>query len=176
MDEKFDLLEHRHRFAMWAAARAAQRGCQGATMKNLCAGLKKAGAPKFIDGELRKATSAKSYDEFHRKICSKICRSLEQPCDKRFTYGRAAKLLAVYLKRMIIVGPEASHPARSFIHPPIDGIMLKNLRADSLRIEEDAWSTFEEDQYWALIKSLRALKLDQPEFWKLERYWSPIKE
>ena len=46
------------------------------------------------------------------------------------TFGKAAKLLAIYLKSMIIVGGHHESPFARVAAPPIDEILLRRLAAD----------------------------------------------
>ncbi len=94
------------------------------------------------------------------------------------TYGRAAKLIAIYLKNMIINGPDSKTIFADLIHPPIDRILLKEL-AQCVQYPKDIrkswrsinWTTCDETNYFKLISSLRTLGLDKPAFWRLESYW-----
>ncbi len=43
------------------------------------------------------------------------------------TFGRAAKLVAVYLKAMVVVGQIVQTTLARVAHPPIDRMLLRNL-------------------------------------------------
>jgi hypothetical protein len=43
----YDLVEHRHRFSVWAAARAAQRGLKGGRIEVLRDALEQSGVVEF---------------------------------------------------------------------------------------------------------------------------------
>jgi hypothetical protein len=180
MDPAYTLPTHCHRFAAWAASRAAQRGCKNATTARLIKALEIAGAPNFIPEKLQKINSAVEYSEFHHKICNRILDAIKDHCSN-FGYGRAAKLLAIYLKSMVIIVPDFMHPVRELIHPPIDSILLKRLLKDkpnlSKKIElRRRWTKINEMEYFELIHLLQQVGLDKPQFWMLERYWVPSDE
>ena len=95
-------------------------------------------------------------------------------------YGRAAKLIAIYLKVLVVAGGHAGSPFAERLHPPVDNELLKALSRDRGFPREwrtnwraIAWTRLDEDGYFALIESFRAAGLDRPAFWRIERYWSP---
>jgi hypothetical protein len=95
------------------------------------------------------------------------------------TFGRAAKLVAVYLKATVVVGGDPETSLARVAHPPIDRILLQNLaRAEELDSPHQRawartnWTQLSEDAYYELIVQLRAcLKAGEP-LWHLERYWT----
>jgi hypothetical protein len=94
------------------------------------------------------------------------------------TYGRAAKLVAVYLKTMIVI-PNPDSVFATIAHPPVDRILLQNLARDNEYPNElrKVWSTtnwtdLNENTYYHLIESFRECGLDEPQFWRVERYWT----
>lgn len=60
-------------------------------------------------------------------------------------------------------------------HPPIDRILLTNLRKKFKKIIPDKinWTKLNENQYYDLLAKLRTLPYDK--FWQLEEYWSADK-
>ena len=94
------------------------------------------------------------------------------------SFGRAAKLVAVYLKTLIVVGPDGKSPAAGFIHPPIDRQLLQKIAKtnsvpDDLRLlcRKTSWTKIEDaTKYDALIEELQKLT-PAGEFWRLEEYW-----
>ena len=97
----YDLVEHRHRFSVWAAARAAQRGLKGGKVDVLRDALEQSGVVAFAkanDGPI----DQRSFDEVHRAWCRSIIAYLGSR-DVPATFGRAAKLIAIYLKGMVIL-------------------------------------------------------------------------
>ena len=136
---QYSLSEHRHRFAVWAAARAAQRGFT--TVENLCAALETT--------DIRHATSTSealelrstTFESLHRGWCTAIASVLDGRGIAGVSFGRAAKLVAVYLKAAVLMGEAANTPLGHLMHPPIDRTSLQNLAATP-RIEsphKGAW-------------------------------------
>jgi hypothetical protein len=93
--------------------------------------------------------------------------------------GRAAKLVAVYLKAMVVMGGDPETSLARVAHPPIDRILLQNLaRAEELDSPHQRawggtnWTQLSEDAYYELIEQLcSCLEADEP-MWHLERYWT----
>lgn len=174
----YDLSEHRHRFAVWAAARASQRGFT--TVENLRHALEATdirsamSSPKFLQ------VGSLEFEDLHRSWCSSICSALNQRRTPNVTYGRAAKLVAVYLKARVIMGEGANTPLGHNMHPPIDRILLQKLAVSS-RIESPHqtewrninWTQLDEPEYYKLIAQLREVLPRDIPFWMLEEHWSP---
>jgi hypothetical protein len=173
----YDYFTHRHRFAAWAAARAAQRGLGGGSVACLISALEEADAPGVVLSILPTLASSDEFDGLHRKTCRQILLALTGKCES-VSYGRAAKLLAIYLKSMVIVGPQITLPIASHIHPPIDDVLLKNINRDKTLPKQlrkqcggVRWTQLDEQAYFDLIGQLRKHQMDLPAFWMLERYW-----
>lgn len=168
--------EHIHRYAVWTAARASQRGFTSTTV---------------IDGAIARArhlrdylaapkVDAEEFDMFHREAAKALMEELkcEAPVNK-CTYGRAAKIIAIYLKTAVVLrlGPEA--PESLVIHPPIDRILLNNFASklkkhypDSKHLAADLrknWTELTQDEYWELVETIQ--KIGAPLNWRLEEYW-----
>lgn len=176
----YTIEEHRHRFGLWAAARSAQRGLNGGTIEVLCSAIEKSGLLEIVQGHQTEWPSdAITFDAAHRRWCNAICEEFRQRIGALLLYGRAAKLVAIYLKSTVInAGFEESAFAK-VIHPPIDRILLQNLAKD-VRFAAShrklwrsvSWTMLDEDRYFELIDSMRSAGLDEDAFWKAERYWS----
>ena len=98
----YDLFTHRHNFAVWAAARAAQRSFTG--VQNLKEALEASGVQRFLPDPDFLTINCIRFEELHKVWCTAIVASLSARAIQNVTYGRAAKLLAVYLKGMVITG------------------------------------------------------------------------
>jgi hypothetical protein len=175
----YDLPEHRHRFAVWAAARASQRGCEGATNDNLRHAVEQAGIrdetskPEFSD------VDSAQFDVLHRRWCRSIIAALGERGVPEFPYGRAAKLVAIYLKATVILGGGANTPVGRAIHPPVDETLLENLAACSkIRSKwgKTKWTQLNENEYYDLIAQLRAAVPCESPFWMIEEYWNSTGE
>lgn len=174
----YDLSEHRHRFAVWAAARAAQRGFT--TVKSLRDALEATDIRETLSASQTLQLSAVEFDALHRRWCSSICSTLNQRQIANVTYGRAAKLVAVYLKATVIMGDGCNSSLGRNLHPPIDRILLHGL-ASSEKVASPYkaawrsinWTQLDEAAYDRLIGQLRAAIFGDAPFWTIEEYWGP---
>jgi len=173
----YDLFEHRHRFSVWAAARATQRGFT--SVENLRDALENCGIANFLRNPDALTTDQPAFKEQHKIWCRSIVDFLRHRDIAKVTYGRAAKLVAIYLKSMVILGTSANTTLASVAHPPIDRILLQNLsRATEIHSQHKTrfrtinWTELDEQSYYDLISDLRGcLRADEP-FWSLERFWT----
>lgn len=174
----YDLSEHRHRFAAWAAARAAQRGFAG--VEDLRSALKTTDIRVTISRPETSQVGPSEFENLHRRWCTAICSTWNRrEIGKEMKYGRAAKLVAVYLKTVVIMGAGAETPLGRCIHPPIDRTLLHRLAA-SRQIQSPHktawrntnWTQLGKSEYYTLTAQLRdAVPRDLP-FWMLEEYWN----
>jgi len=177
----YDLSEHRHRFAVWAAARASQRGFT--TVENLRYALEATDIRSAISKPEFFKLRASEFEALHRRWCTAICSALDQREVRNVRYGRAAKLVAVYLKATVIMGGGADTPVGSSIHPPIDRTLLQKLAA-SARIlsphqtawRKTRWTQLRESEYYTLIAQLREVVPRDSPFWMLEEYWNATED
>lgn len=173
----YNHFEHRHRFAIWAAARASQRAFT--TIENLRNALESTDVQAFILNPESLHTNAQSYDVHHRIWCNKIVEYLSDIGVKKSTFGRAAKLISVYIKAMIVVGEGAESSLATVAHPPIDRVLLQNL-ASSRELESQykeiwrstAWTKLDENGYYQLLGTLRSVIPENRPWWELEQYWT----
>ena len=176
----YDLPEHRHRFAVWAAARAAQRGFTGGTTKDLRDALEATDIREVLAAPQTLQVSPAQFDALHRAWCASICARLARRGIAKATYGRAAKLVSVYLKAIVIMGSSCDSPLGRNLHPPIDRILLRGL-ATSSRIQSRHkaawalinWTQLDEAAYVQLIRHLREALPQNAPFWTIEEYWEP---
>ena len=96
----------------------------------------------------------------------------------RFTHGVAAKLINVYLKAVFVCGGHHEHESVRALHPPVDGVLLKELAEQNLgglRVEwkkacRICWSNLDSEQYEKVIHSLRVAMTTEA-LWKVEQHW-----
>ncbi len=178
---EYTVVEHRHRFAMWAAARAASRGLGGATTRTLSKAITLCGVAAVASGPLVQwPSSAGEFDVAHDTWCRAALAALGADGVTDATYGRVAKLVAIYLKTMVVVAGAHDTPFGRVIHPPIDELLLRAL-ARTTRFSKTSrrlwgtttWTKLDAAGYARLIRSLRDEGLDSPAFWKVEEYWRP---
>ncbi|MBK9169297.1 MAG: hypothetical protein IPM24_17795 [Bryobacterales bacterium] len=172
----YDLTTHRHRFAVWAAARAAQRGFTN--VDNLRLAVESCGIVKYVRERAADSILEEDFRRLHRECCHGIMTSLNGAGVAGVSYGRAAKLVAIYLKTSVVLGGLHECDLARVAHPPIDGILLRNLSVahkldDRRRGWRDVrWTQLTEEQYEALVGELRdVLPRDAP-LWHLEEYWT----
>ena len=174
----YDLTEHRHRFAVWAAARAAQRGFT--TVKEFRRALQATDIQRVLASPETLLVSAVEFEALHRRWCSSICASLTEQTIANVAYGRAAKLVAVYLKTTVIMGGACDSPLGRNAHPPIDRVLLQGLaRSPDITSPHKAawkalnWTQLDEAGYYELMDQLRGALPHGAPFWTIEEYWQP---
>lgn len=174
----YTIANHRHHFAVWAASRAAQRGLKGASTRTLTGALEACGVVDVVAGasEIWPSTQA-TFDIAHQSWCTNILRMLEKAGVKGATFGRAAKLVAIYLKTTVVLAGHEDTPFARVLHPPIDQILLTALARDE-RFDRGArrrwkmvnWTQLDEVAYSELVRDLRDAWRGRP-FWTIEQYW-----
>jgi hypothetical protein len=129
-----------------------------------------------IEGFVEEPCGKDAFDGRHRTWCNGICDHLASIGVEGATYGRAAKLVAVYLKSMVVL-PDLQSDVTGYIHPPVDRIMLQNIAQDpdvnreaSQILRNASWTQFDEEEYFDIISILKKINGDRP-FWKVEEYW-----
>jgi hypothetical protein len=173
----YDHFEHRHRFAAWAGARAAQRAFT--SVGNLRDALESTDIRAFLCDPLSLDVDAQSFDAHHRKWCNAIMIFLTNRGIAGATYGRAAKLIAIYLKAMVVIGADSQSKLAAIVHPPIDRVLLQNLAAagqfnSALRTNwrKTAWTGLSESAYYELLATLRTVIHAPQPWWGLEQFWT----
>jgi hypothetical protein len=171
----YGIEEHRHRFSVWAAARAAQRGFT--TVGKLRDALSASKVREFLKSPEAESIDAEAFEKRHREWCHAIILSLTNAGVEKVTYGRAAKLIAVYLKSAVVLGRRETSLSR-VAHPPIDRILLSQLvAAEKVESEHKTawatmrWTSLDEAQYYQLVEQLRTTLASGEPFWMLEQYW-----
>jgi len=180
----YSLAEHQHRFAAWAAARATQRGLANFRTSTISDALVDCGVVAVVDTAVNWPTTAAVFDTAHRGWCQAMLRDLLSAGIGKASYGRAAKVIAIYLKSRIVLGGHHEHSFAKVIHPPIDRILLQAIaehvaakdRVFAKQLRTTTWTSLTEATYDDLIARLRSAGLDQPAFWWIETFWDPRRE
>jgi len=166
---EYTLKEHRHRFAVWASARAVQRGWT-TTLK--ISDVIHAVKLSDFAGTYKSLSGQQDFDDQHMTLCGKMIDRF-RVMNVEASYGRVAKIIAVYLKTSIIICTEVDNTKIRLIHPPIDRILLTNLPAninfDEIKILN--WTQLDKDAYWNMVKIIRQ-RLGIFD-WRLELAWHP---
>lgn len=188
----YSIIEHRHRFAAWAAGRAAgTKGCRFAVEegRGLIEGTD---IPSYAAEQQSAPESSEDFDARHRLWRKQM---VAQATARRiggsagcFTHGVAAKLINVYLKSTVICSISSSfsecQSRTDVIHPPIDRLLLLALSDHARstgsikrvsechwrRYADLRWSKFNSDQYEGVIREIRRF-LDGRPLWMIEEHW-----
>lgn len=165
----YDFEKHLHNYAVWTSARAVQRGFT--TTLNVKRAIENSTLQKFVRNKIR-CRSLTEFEVFHRDCAKRIMASFKKSHVKGVSYGRAAKIISIYLKTTLILPLKGQGRLCTYIHPPIDSILLKNISSErNKRWSSIPWTSLTEEKYWQLIDELRITfkKVD----WTLEEYWKP---
>ncbi len=153
----------------------------GGDNKVLFAAIEACGVRADVHPQVEWSPDAAEFDRAHVEWCRRIVVSLREGnlTHDNATFGRAAKLVAVYLKSMVVLAGRHETPLGRVLHPPIDSILLRALAEDVATFREGSrqlwrrtrWTKLDEAGYAEIIQSLRAEGLDDP-FWEMERHWT----
>jgi hypothetical protein len=175
----YDLFQHRHNFAVWAAARATQRGFT--TTANLRDALENCGICEFLRQPAFTEITNENFEILHKRWCNLIFEFLRDRRIPAVSYGRAAKLVAIYLKTMVIIGGSAYTNLGRCAHPPIDRKLLRALARQAhlpipsrQELRKINWTELIEEDYCALINTLRSIIGPETPFWTIEEYWTVV--
>lgn len=166
-DDNYSFAEHVHRFAVWTAARAVQRNFT--TTENIRKAIEQTGLQTLV---LKKNISTpKQFDKFHEKTCDKLI-SVFKKQGSDASYGKAAKIVAIYIKTAIVIPEKGKSKLSKIAHPPIDRILLQNLdsKYPELKLKSRNWTTLNKVEYFKLIQKFR--EDFGVCFWKIEINWS----
>lgn len=167
--EPYSIELHQHRFAAWAACRAASVvNCrfgveQGRAILETCGFTASLCRPEQLP-------DPQVYDDAHRQWRVEIIRAAKSH-GLPFTHGVAAKLVNIYLKSRFVCGGHHGHFRVQNLHPPIDSVLLRKLaEADCggytrewKRAAKTRWSKFGSNDYEQVIAVIRlALKGSPP--------------
>jgi hypothetical protein len=172
----YTIEEHKHRFAAWAASRAASvKGCRFAAEKGKAI-LEEAGLNLLL-GNPDNLPQPECFDDAHRKwrqavIDAAVKRKLA------LTHGVAAKLINVYFKSQFVCGGHHNHANVRGIHPPVDSVLLDELASQDIgglrhawrKAKRIRWSQFNSEDYEGVIQNIRAA-MDGAALWEVEQYW-----
>ena len=166
--------EHLHNYAVWTSARAVQRSFTNTD--NIKTAIEVADLKKLIGD--RQTYTSQEFDEYHKSKANIIIECLKDIAYKiedKITYGRAAKIIAIYIKTAIILPTCGRSNISQIAHPPIDSILLKNAHKANrkLRLQSIKWTQLNEKKYFEVVEQLRTF--DYENFWELERFWQPTK-
>jgi hypothetical protein len=169
MQQSYSIEQHIHNFAVWTAARAVQRSFT--TTSIIKYAIEQTSLRSFSESNI--SINGNEYDSHHTKWAEQLITAFEMKNITLCSYGRAAKIISIYLKTSILLCNRANCATSAAIHPPIDGILLKNIsNLPGLNdLKNIRWTKLDKQNYWLLVDRL---KLHFGSFdWKLEEYWTP---
>lgn len=198
----YTMLEHRHRLAVWVAGRAYSRQGSGHTMTVAQALIDNSGLSAISSPE--DLPMPGDVDAFiHRLIEGVMLAGRDIPDHKHWktgeiqslecTYGRAQKLVNMYLKSKIVCAQFSEHSDRvSALHPPIDDQLIKAIQRHRGSCPEETkalfkkqwatarklgtrWTKFSQQTYDAYIAAIRSFLAGRP-LWQIEYLWLPSEE
>jgi hypothetical protein len=174
---QYKIEEHKHRFAAWAASRAAStKTCRFNVLqgKNI---LEAAGLRELVaDPSLLPIPTA--IDEKHREWRRAAIESAQSKDLTGFSHGTAAKLINVYLKAAFVCAGFQDHENVAALHPPIDSLLLDELYEGKVggltekwaAARKARWSKFNSQQYEEVIDAIREVAPGAA-LWKIEFWW-----
>lgn len=177
----YTIIEHKHRFAVWAAGRAASvTGCRFKveTGRKIIEGSKLAEVAKGIQS----LPEPDEFDTYHRKMRQRVIDSAED-INLKFTHGVAAKLINIYLKSIFVCGDNYDNPRVKAIHPPIDSLLLDELynrnignqKPEWQKARKARWSKLTFDEYENVISAIQKAVPANEGLWRIEEYWQGYK-
>jgi hypothetical protein len=173
----YTIEEHKHRFAAWAASRAASvKGCRFSVEQGKAI-LERVQLNRLLPSP-ENLPAPKSFDEVHREWRNQVV-SAAQELGLEFTHGVAAKLINTYLKAAFVCGGYHNHIRVKAIHPPIDSLLLNELSRQNVggfrrawnEARQIRWSKLNSDEYERVIHSIRAALKPDAALWEAEQYW-----
>jgi hypothetical protein len=179
---EYTIEEHSHRFAVWTAARAATRGMIGGTTKNVEEAIETSGIRGLIDRPQEHSfiLDFTTFQIAHNQYCDDIIKhfnNIKKIPKNTCTYGRAAKIIAIYIKTRTL--NIANHLLLNFAFPPIDSILLENLAKNSNELNDlkkDKWTKLDHINYNKIIEVIDDwCKKENLKMWEVEKYWRPVK-
>jgi hypothetical protein len=177
----YTIEEHKHRFAAWAACRAASVNRCRFSVEDGKAILEEAGLNPLLIRNPDHLPNPRCFDAAHRQWREAVIVAARKRGLEDFTHGVAAKLINIYLKSRFVCGGHHNHARVRAIHPPIDSILLDKLyseKSENFAKLQDAWrkakhirwSKFNSKDYEDLIQNIR-LAMQGAALWEVEQYW-----
>lgn len=171
MEKTSDFNKYKHAYATWAAARAVQRAFTKTEI--ISKAINESRLREFAEDS--KIYTQDDFDNFHKECAHKLINSFKKHNIEDVKYGRAAKIIAIYLKTSVIICSSGKCDKSKIIHPPIDSIVLKLIakkHPDLESLKNETWTSFDENQYQNLVKKCRDYRINFD--WTLEKDWNAI--
>jgi hypothetical protein len=173
----YTIKDHKHRFAAWAASRAASiKGCRFSVEigKDI---IEECGLNKYIDNQSL-LPEPQDIDIKHREWRERIINAAQKH-GIEITHGVAAKLINMYFKSALVCGGSHEHERVKALHPPIDSLILASLAKNNIggykkewrKFSMIRWSKLNCQEYEELIGKLRSCFGINNGFWQVESHW-----
>jgi hypothetical protein len=176
--DAYSLSAHRHRFAAWAAGRAASVSTCRFKVSQALAIIESVGLQTFLDNPALLPRPGEM-DSAHREWRASVIGTAKKKFGIRMSHGVAAKMINVYFKSGIVCAAHSDLPRVSALHPPIDAVLLAELARNNVggllkqwsTAKRHRWSNFNSREYERVIAAIReSLRAGEP-LWKIEKYW-----
>ena len=173
----YSIETHRHRFAAWAASRAASVNTCRFPVEHGKQFIELAGIVE-IGHDISNLPNPHEFDKKHREWRISLIKHA-QSYQPAFTHGVAAKLINIYFKSIFVCSGMHDDPRVKAIHPPIDRVLLNTLyhkdvgglKSDWQVTRKIGWSKFSSDQYENLIKSIQKVVQKDVGLCSIEEHW-----
>jgi len=173
----YSIYDHKHRFAAWAASRAATvKGCRFSVERGRAI-LEAAGLDQILVSAER-LPRPDGIDATHRGWRVDVVEAANRQ-GLSFTHGVAAKLINVYLKSGFVCAGQHHNACVKSLHPPIDSQLLNELYKNNVgdmrrewgQARKIRWSKFTAEQYENVIANIRLALGKNVPLWRIEKYW-----
>lgn len=173
----YDIQEHKHRYAAWAASSAANtKTCRFAVAKGKRI-IEDIGL-HHLHADPNQLPEPGDLDRQHRQWREDAQFSAASLGLDGFTHGIAAKLINMYLKGVFVCGGHEAHPKVAALHPPIDALLLGALSGPNAGehlthwsgLRKAKWSKFSSEDYENVIGIVRQTQAGDA-LWKIEEHW-----
>ncbi len=173
MTNNYTIEEHVHRYACWAAARAAS----SSRFKNIEVSQfinQSALRDALKELRLKDEMNHSIYKKWYVKQVNVLKKRLEnyknsKDKERHISFGIAAKIVSIYVKTAEVLPNKGKSKISKVAFPPIDRFLLNRLQKE-LGLKNVSWSKMEQQEYMETIETLKNFMKDEP-FWKLEFYW-----
>lgn len=179
---QYSIEKHKHLYAKWCAAAAYGRGLVGggnALAFDLieASGLGTVTGPEHIE---------ENVDQWLIDFMEKIVDKAKNLGVTDFSFGRAQKLVNIYLKTVLVCGGHHQNPRVALLHPPLDLELFNGLRTYLSRNRASlaearlafiaaqkrnrCWTKFSKEDYLAHIDAIKLLMAGRP-LYQVEEHW-----
>ncbi|MES2255150.1 MAG: hypothetical protein V4559_08925 [Pseudomonadota bacterium] len=173
----YHINEHVHRFAAWAASRAASTSTLRFSVAKGKDIIEVARLRELSSGPDR-LPQPEGMNAYHKQWRARVIEAA-QSNGLVFSHGIAAKLINTYLKAALVTTAYHGDPRIGALHPPIDRVLLDGLASSGLgsksfwrTMRDVGWSNFSSEQYEDVIGAISKLQEEtERPLWAIEEHW-----